>query len=135
MLRQTHTAIETSKITGVCVTTVNKYASSANVGIKLTDDERIRRSRDAVRTHRKKLKIKAVQYMGGKCKLCGYDRCYDALDFHHTNESEKRFNFSQHFNRKWETLKPELDKCILVCATCHREIHAGLHDEVVKNGA
>jgi len=24
-----------------------------------------------------------LQYKGGRCQRCGYDRCMDALEFHH----------------------------------------------------
>ena len=30
-----------------------------------------------------KMKQKAIDYLGGKCSVCGYDKCNDALDFHH----------------------------------------------------
>lgn len=73
---------------------------------------------------RKRLKQKAVEYLGGKCKICGYNKCLKALDFHHINPKEKEFNISYFINAKsWETIKEELDKCILLCANCHRELH------------
>lgn len=75
--------------------------------------------------YRKRMKVKMVEYKGGKCQICGYDKCIEALDFHHINPKEKDFSISGG-TRSFETLKPELDKCILVCANCHREIHAGL---------
>jgi len=69
----------------------------------------------------------AVEYKGGKCESCGYNKCIDALDFHHVNEKEKEFGLSQSgLTRSWERTKKESDKCVLVCANCHREIHAGL---------
>ena len=81
----------------------------------------------AVKKRRRKLKNKAIQYKGGKCVLCGYMGCIDALEFHHLDESKKNFGFSQKgITRSWEKIKEELEKCILVCANCHREIHAGL---------
>lgn len=78
-----------------------------------------------VRNYRKSIKEKLVSYKGGKCVICGYDTCIEALDFHHTNPEEKEFNIAgQHKNI--DTLKAEVDKCVLVCCRCHREIHAGL---------
>jgi 5-methylcytosine-specific restriction endonuclease McrA len=69
----------------------------------------------------------SVQYKGGKCCICGYDKCYDALEFHHLDPSQKDFGLSSNgHTRSWEKVKEELDKCILVCANCHREIHAHL---------
>lgn len=68
-----------------------------------------------------------MEYKGGKCILCGYDRCLDALTFHH--HGDKGFGIgAQGHTRSWDRVRTELDECILVCANCHAEIHAGLHD-------
>jgi len=80
-----------------------------------------------VSRRRKALKQKAVEYKGGQCILCGYDKCIEGLSFHHA--SGKEFGISaKGYTRAWETVKAELDSCILVCHNCHAEIHAGLHD-------
>ena len=72
----------------------------------------------------RKLKKQMVDYKGGKCERCGYDKYIGALEFHHLNPKEKDFNLSQlkrySFN---EVMIDELDKCILLCSNCHREIH------------
>jgi len=70
-------------------------------------------------------KIKAVEYLGGKCVVCGYERCIQALSFHHTDDN-KDFTISNNYGYSWEVLKEELDKCILVCQNCHQEIHYGI---------
>jgi len=81
----------------------------------------------AVQKRRDKLKILAVQYKGGKCEHCGYSKCVGALHFHHLDPKEKDFGIaSKGYTRSWEKVKIELDKCILVCANCHSEIH---HEE------
>lgn len=81
----------------------------------------------AVAKRRRAIKIKAIKYLRGKCSFCGYNRSYAALDFHHIDENSKNFGLSQNgITRSWEKTKKELDKCILVCANCHREIHVGL---------
>lgn len=81
----------------------------------------------AVARRRRKLREKAVSYKGGKCIFCGYCRCQAALDFHHVNASEKEFGISMDgITRSWERVQKELDKCVLVCSNCHREIHAGI---------
>jgi len=80
----------------------------------------------AVKKRRRKLKEMAVKYKGGKCVFCGYKKTINALEFHHLERGRKDFSLSQRgLTRSWERIKKELDKCLLVCANCHREIHAG----------
>jgi ribosomal protein L30E len=83
---------------------------------------------DAVSRKRKQLKKDLVEYKGGKCEMCGYDKCVAAMDFHHKNPEEKDFGLSQNGHTKgWESLKNEADKCLLLCANCHRELHDDLN--------
>ena len=74
---------------------------------------------------RNRVKTKLVEYKGGKCQCCGYNRCIRALEFHHLDPSQKDFTISGK-SKSFETLKKEADKCILVCSNCHKEIHAGI---------
>lgn len=69
------------------------------------------------------MKIKALDYLGGKCSRCGYNSSPSALQFHHLNPKDKSFTIGRHLSRNWESLKPEVDKCIILCANCHCEIH------------
>lgn len=79
----------------------------------------------AVAKRRKKIRQMALEYKGAKCEQCGYDRCREALEFHHRDLAMKDFSISSRgYTRSWARVKEELDKCILVCANCHREIHA-----------
>jgi hypothetical protein len=71
------------------------------------------------------VKIRLVEYKGGKCQICGYNKCFNALEFHHLNPNSKDFTISGK-SLSFEKLKYEVDKCILVCSNCHSEIHAGL---------
>jgi len=81
----------------------------------------------AVYKRRKKIRELAIEHKGGKCELCGYDQCGDALEFHHNSASEKDFGISDKgYTRSWIKVKEELDKCQILCANCHREIHAKL---------
>ncbi len=66
------------------------------------------------------------EYKGAKCSLCGYDKCKSSLHFHHIDPSKKDFGISGNWGLSWKKMKIELDKCILVCANCHGEIHEGL---------
>ena len=70
-------------------------------------------------------KHKMVEYKGGKCICCGFDKHYSALDFHHLDPSIKEFNLTRN-SIGWDKLQPELDKCVLLCSNCHRMIHAGV---------
>lgn len=69
-------------------------------------------------------KKNAVDYMGGKCSICGYDKCIRALEFHHLDPSKKSKDYNKRF-KVWafERQKKELENCIIVCSNCHREIH------------
>lgn len=75
----------------------------------------------------KGIKKQAVEYKGGKCVVCGYDKCMASLDFHHRNPEEKDPHWRKMRNWIFEKIKNELDKCDLVCKNCHGEIHAGMH--------
>lgn len=79
---------------------------------------------EAVRKRRKKVKNLLVEYKGGKCEVCGYNKCVDALEFHHSNPEEKEFGIAYKGNTiSLEKMKKEVDKCRLLCANCHREEH------------
>ena len=78
-----------------------------------------------VKNWRQRTKVRLLEYKGGACERCGYNRCPEALEFHHLDESTKDFQISG-TTRSWDKMKAEADKCILVCANCHREIHSGM---------
>ena len=71
-----------------------------------------------------KRKIEAIKYKGGHCINCGYSKYYGALEFHHRNPDEKEVDWAKLRLTSWEKIKLELDKCDLLCANCHREIHS-----------
>ena len=77
---------------------------------------------------RKNLKQRALALFGSKCCVCSYDRCAAALEFHHLDPAQKDFSISQAYAnpKKWDTIVSELEKCVLVCSNCHREIHQGI---------
>ena len=82
---------------------------------------------EAVQRRRDKIKIMAVEYKGGKCCICGYNKYVGALEFHHLNPNEKDFGIgAKGYTRSYQRIKEELDKCICVCSNCHKEIHAGI---------
>src|SRR5690606_2460330 len=55
-------------------------------------------------------------YLGGKCVHCGNT---ENLEFDHKIAADKNFTISSKYDAKWEILKPELDKCQLLCQRCH----------------
>lgn len=85
-------------------------------------------SYENVKNFRIRLKERATYVLGSKCQLCGYNKCIQALDFHHVNPEEKGLDFKRNANRSWSSTRNEIQKCILLCANCHREVHAGLID-------
>lgn len=85
---------------------------------------------DRTNKMRRLLKEKLVKYKGGKCEKCGYDNCIAALEFHHLSKDEKEFGISEGNIKSLDKLKKEVDKCILVCSRCHKEIH---YNEWLKN--
>lgn len=82
---------------------------------------------DPVVAHRRRRKLRAVAYMGGACYGCG--RCGPAslFEFHHWDAKEKDFGIGQGgIPRSWAKVVAELAKCVMLCANCHREVHAGV---------
>ncbi|MFH1586349.1 MAG: hypothetical protein ABID38_00670 [Candidatus Diapherotrites archaeon] len=77
-----------------------------------------------ISSRRRKYKKKLVELKGGKCQICGYDKCMGALEFHHEDEKDKKISYI--YNRGWDRILEEADKTLLVCANCHREIHESL---------
>jgi len=75
------------------------------------------------------LKRIALRHMGGNCILCGYKRCPRALHFHHLNPFEKDFEISK--GSSWREVEYELQKCVLLCANCHAEVHSGYVDHEI----
>ena len=72
-------------------------------------------------------KLKCVEYKGGKCIECGYNKYYGSMEFHHLDPTLKEFSLSKMrssaFNAK---IIKELDKCVLLCSNCHKEVEAGI---------
>lgn len=81
--------------------------------------------------HQKRKQI-WVDLKGGCCQVCGYDKYLGALEFHHNNPEEKDKDFYDLIRLSSPKVLEELDKCLLVCVNCHREIHGGLHQHLFK---
>jgi transposase len=81
---------------------------------------------EAVVRRRRKVKAILVSEAGGRCCLCGYDRCPAALEFHHLDPIEKRLEINHKgIALALEALRVEARKCVLLCANCHAEVENG----------
>jgi DNA-binding CsgD family transcriptional regulator len=107
-----------SQKTGHSHETVLKYVKTNKKIRKTTKSEN-------VIIWRVRVKQKLVDYKGGCCETCGYNKSLRALHFHHKDPSQKDFSISGK-SLSFERMKNEVDKCILVCSNCHSEIHDGI---------
>lgn len=70
------------------------------------------------------MKLHAIKILGGKCSRCGYNKCVDALEFHHKNPNVKEFKLGSGNTMSWKEYKKEVSKCVLPCSNCHKEVHS-----------
>lgn len=68
-------------------------------------------------------KLKAANILGGKCTMCGEDHLH-LMNFHHVDKSTKEYKMPHVLQLRWSLIEAELQKCILLCYNCHREVHA-----------
>jgi 5-methylcytosine-specific restriction endonuclease McrA len=93
------------------------------------------------------LKQRAIKHMGGKCQICGYNRCPRAMEFHHLDPEKKSFSISSfitghtydvtadYVEQVWGAVEWELRKCVLLCSNCHREVESGVTELKGTNGS
>lgn len=75
----------------------------------------------------KNRKTNLISLFGSKCCICGFNKFQEALEFHHVNPEEKELKLSANVMVALDKQIKEARKCILVCANCHRGIHAGYY--------
>jgi len=114
----------------ICNETISKSRSYCSKkcltqGLSKPRKQEVQSSYDRVKSFRQRQKIKAVEYMGGCCKICGYSRCVRALSFHHIDPSAKEFRVSSK-SYSWDRVLKELEKCVMLCSNCHMELHDDL---------
>ena len=130
-----------SKKFNYCTKTISKYlkVNSPNYSNLTTDEYNKKRKKDisnAVMKWRQDKKIKLVDYKGGCCQVCKYNKSIGALEFHHVDSNEKDFTISSK-SYAFERLKKEVDKCVLLCSNCHIEVHQEIknigYSEIINN--
>jgi len=62
-----------------------------------------------------------------ECEACG-EKEPICLDFHHEDEKNKEHNISNMIKKGFSKnrIMEEIEKCVVLCANCHRKYHAGL---------
>ena len=84
-------------------------------------------SRHRVVTLRRETKLRAIASFGGVCLACRSGYAPAALEFHHPDARKKEFAISvDGIYRSWERVEKELENCVMLCANCHAEVHAGV---------
>ena len=67
-----------------------------------------------------------VAEAGGRCAICGYDRCVWNLHFHHVDPDAKSFAMTMGSGKSIAAYRAEALKCVLLCANCHGEVEFGV---------
>ena len=76
-------------------------------------------------------KIHFIKKMGGECTNCKIkltENNWPIFDFHHIDPSQKEVSWSTLRNWSNDKIEKELNKCTLLCANCHRLLHAKTKD-------
>jgi hypothetical protein len=79
-----------------------------------------------MRSRLRRLTAKYVRLAGGRCQKCGYDKYLSAMSFHHVNPENKSHNPTVVIRSgDHKKVERELDKCILLCMSCHFGFEGG----------
>lgn len=79
------------------------------------------RKREQARSRRRAI----LALAGDACCRCGYSEFPAALDFHHVSDDKEHTVSRLAHQGKWGDVVAEAEKCILLCANCHRGLHSG----------
>lgn len=78
---------------------------------------------EQARSRGRKRKQMAIEYLGNTCQRCKHQYHPSQYEFHHINPKEKDYDPAAALQKSWDNFKKELDKCMLLCANCHRLEH------------
>ena len=97
--------------------------------VKEQDAILFKKNKDSIIKRNKKYTNKVINWFSSykktlSCNICGENRHW-VLDFHHIDPIQKNFNIGEKWNTGYSInrIKKEIEKCICVCANCHRDIH------------
>ena len=79
---------------------------------KHKEEARIRNNNNRVN-----MRIVCKEYLGGECVGCGTT---ENLQFDHIDRNLKEYSVGKRMGNTFAYLKPELDKCQLLCKQCHQ---------------
>jgi len=111
----------------------NKH-NTRQIHIEITEREKYDKSHRRQKESRDYRKIVLIKLLGGKCEICGYDKCGRSMNFHHIIPLDKKMDLAKgniNRNNKVKVLE-EIKKVVLLCSNCHGEVHSGLHENLVK---
>ena len=83
--------------------------------------ERKKKNKQKTAKRNQKL-IKRIKLKFG-CSVCGYNKCADALHYHHVVKEDKQKEISTMAQYSSKAIKEEIRKCVIYCANCHAEHH------------
>ena len=83
--------------------------------------------------HLKRYKHIIAGYKANGCSICGYNKCANAIGFHHKNPTEKNTSIARLRYASAEKILEEIEKCIVICANCHAEIHSDRANKMRDN--
>ncbi len=100
----------------ICRCKYNNYYANGGNGYQTYENQK-QRGNDR--------KNEFIEIKGGKCMVCGYNKCNRALTFHHREPEHKKIQLDARSlsNRTLSKCLEELEKCDLLCFNCHMELH------------
>ena len=70
---------------------------------------------------RKKREYLKTYKINKGCSVCGYNEIPEALEFDHVDRTQKRIKMSRAHQYSWRYIMEEMEKCVVLCANCHRK--------------